>query len=249
MEDAGRLTAYFDSTRFTDEQTLVAVLQPFSNIRYRVEKLPVSDWGGEWKKHFKPLRVSRRLVVRPSWEKYERRRNDKVIVIDPKMAFGTGTHETTQLVLEIIDEHMRMGMRILDVGTGSGILSIASVKCGARSVVAVDVEQESMDNAAENIRRNRVTGKIRCVHGTVHDLKKADRKPYDWILANIQRSVIVDLLGEFGTLLKSRGTLVVSGILAEEDRMMRRAFEDHRFTVEAFRTKGEWTAYQLRKRR
>jgi ribosomal protein L11 methyltransferase len=249
MENDGRMIAYFDPVRFSDEPTLRRVLQPFSSTRYIIEKLPVSDWGREWKKHFKPLRVSRRLVVRPSWEKCEPKRGDKVIVIDPKMAFGTGTHETTQLVLEIIDECLPRGARVLDVGTGSGILAIAAVKLGARSVVAVDVEAESMDNAGENIRRNRVTSKIRCVHGTLAMLKKSDRRPYDWILANIQRSVIVELLEEFHSLLKWRGTLVVSGILTEEDPMMCRAFEDRRFTVDACRTKGEWMAYQLRKKR
>lgn len=249
MENGGRMIAYFDPARFGDEPALHRVLQPFSGNRYTIEKLPVSDWGSEWKKHFKPLRASRRIVIRPSWEKYEPKRGDKVVIIDPKMAFGTGTHETTQLVLEIIDENMSRGVRVLDVGTGSGILAIAAVKFGARSVVAVDVDAESMDNADENIRRNRVASKIRCVHGTMTDLKKSDRRPYDWILANIQRSVIIDLLDEFHPLLKSRGTLIVSGILTEEDAAMRRAFEDHRLTVEAFRKKGEWMAYQLRKKR
>jgi len=246
-EEADRWTAYFDPDQFPDEQSLRDVIQPLGNVPYQISRLPAEDWGEEWRKHFTPIRVSKRFIVRPSWETYSRRVHDKVIIIDPKMAFGTGTHETTQLVLEIIDERMMACARVLDVGTGSGILAIAAAKLNARKVVAVDVETESMDNAAENIRRNRVSKCVRLLHGSVADLTTADRRPYDWILANIQRSAICGMLGDFCKLLKKRGVLVVSGILMEEDRAMQSAFSDHRLRVVEVRTKGEWMAYRLEK--
>ncbi len=247
MEQADGWTAYFDPTRFPNQQSLHDTIRSLSSQPFRISTLPTVDWGEEWKKNFKPVRASRRFVVRPSWETYVRRAKDKVIIIEPKMAFGTGTHETTQLVLQIIDDHMKSGARVLDVGTGSGILAIAAVKLKARSVLALDIEAEAIENAEENIRRNRVGARVRLFHGSVGSLSARDRRPYDWILANLQRSLIENVLSDLFQLLREDGTLVISGILYEEDDVVQEMIRHTGFRIEEARQRGEWMAYRLEK--
>jgi ribosomal protein L11 methyltransferase len=153
------LSDYIKSLREMDFSISDPVLRP----------VPEEDWGLAWKAHFKPTRVGIRFVVKPPWEKWKAAPDDLIIDISPKMAFGTGSHETTRLCMEMLERRLRPGMTVLDVGTGSGILAIAALKLGAASALGLDVEEESVENAAENAGLNGVQDRFEARLGTLDE--------------------------------------------------------------------------------
>lgn len=207
------------------------------------EVIPAEDWEAGWKKHFKPIRVGQRFIIRPSWEKYPVKKGELVLIIDPKMSFGTGTHPTTQLMLRLMERISFRHQKVLDAGTGTGILAIGAVKLGARQVLALDVEQESVDNAKENVRKNHCNGKIRIQQGSFTDIPKHSR--YDAILANIQRSVLESHLDFFSTHLTEEGFVLLSGILKEESSAFAESLKNAGWRILSRRSLKEWTAFLL----
>lgn len=244
VEETSHLTAYFEAAKYPHSGKLAEVLHQATQCRIKINKIPAQDWESEWKKNFKPRKISKRFVVRPSWEKYKKKKNELVLVIDPKMSFGTGTHETTQLVLQLMEHHIKKGY-VLDIGTGTGILAIASAKLGCKKIFAFDVDEHSYDNAVENITRNRCGRRIEVLQGQVRQLSPAWPKKYDMVLANIQKSVILEILDTIRSLLSNDGILLVSGILTVEDESMRQAFANHGLNLIESKQDGEWVAYVL----
>ena len=171
------------------------------------------DWAESWKAFFKPLRVCSNIVIKPAWEPFNPRPDDIVIEIDPGMAFGTGSHPTTVLCLSLIQRYLKQGNAFLDVGTGSGILSIAAARLGARRLVGVDVDETAVAIATVNLKRNGVpTEHCRLVCG--HLLDGIDEE-FDVIAANILTDVILELLPGLPTALKPGGIFICSGIIEE----------------------------------
>lgn len=168
------------------------------------------DWANNWKAYFKPLRVGQRLVVIPSWETYDLQKGDVPIRLDPGMAFGTGTHATTALCLRQLERLVTPGARVLDVGTGSGILAIAARLLGAGHVTAIDTDPVAIQVARENAAKNGV--ELTISHGTIDQLPQ---EPYDLIVANIIASVIVDILPEVASRMAQGAKFLASGIIAE----------------------------------
>lgn len=168
------------------------------------------DWANAWKAYFKPTRVGDRLVVIPSWETYDLAEGDLPLYLDPGMAFGTGTHATTSLCLRWLDKLVQPGSRVLDVGTGSGILGIAAVRLGAGEVVAIDNDPVAVKVARENAEKNGVTMDIRL--GTLDQLEET---PADLVIANIIASVIVAILPDVADRMKEGGRFLASGIISE----------------------------------
>lgn len=196
------------------------------------------DWGEGWKKYFKPVTVGSRFLVRPPWESAPV--PDRLeIIINPALAFGTGTHETTQLVMELMEELAAPGCRVLDSGTGSGVLALAAVKLGAGSVTAFDIDPDALANAAENLALNGAQAKVRLVHGGLADLPP---QQYDLVLANINRHVLVSLIPHFVPFLKKGGSMILSGILIEEHEHLLAALSGAGFDIRQQRRKGEWEA-------
>ncbi len=247
VEEPSGVSAYFESPTFHSEDDIHAVLSEHldPSVAVAITKTPAEDWGTAWKKNFKPIRASRRIVVRPSWETYRKKKNDIVIIIDPKMSFGTGTHESTRLALQLSEKYVARGMRALDIGTGTGILAIAAAKLGARRVYACDVEEPSIQNARENFRRNRCREKMSLKLGSLADMPKSWPRTYPLILANIQRTVIVELLPAMCSKLAPGGMLIVAGLLKEETDIMRMAFQTHRLLERTMLIDGEWAAFAL----
>ncbi|MFQ5710027.1 MAG: 50S ribosomal protein L11 methyltransferase [bacterium] len=173
------------------------------------------DWGAAWKKHFKPIVISDRLVVKPSWETFAAPANAAVIDIDPKQAFGTGSHESTRIALLLLEKYLKTGDQVLDVGTGTGILAIAAVKLGANHAVALDVDAEAATCARENIEQNQVADSVEVITGDLRALSPTSAR-FDLILANLNRRIVLDLLKDFGECLKASGLLVLSGLLKNE---------------------------------
>lgn len=174
------------------------------------------DWAREWKKGLGPRRVTERIVTRPSWAEYEAEPGQIVIDIDPQMAFGTGEHATTRGCLRLLDAALREGDRVLDVGSGSGILSVAAVRLGAEEVVAVEYDADANLNARENLERNGVSGRVRLIEALADAELIAAEGEFDLIVANILSGVIRPLLPAFREALRARGRLIVSGIMQSE---------------------------------
>ena len=202
------------------------------------------DWLAEWKKGYEPIAIGRRLLVCPSWRIDQARNTDRVLIeIDPGMAFGTGTHETTRGCLEMLEKYWEGGS-LLDVGTGTGILAIAAIKLrpGSR-VIGFDVDPEAVEVALENAAINGVTDEIEI---EVNKLGSYTGQEFDLILANLTADVIITLAPEFPQVLKPHGVLIVSGILREQTDDVRAALQSHDFGVIEMKPDGEWVTIALR---
>jgi ribosomal protein L11 methyltransferase len=249
VEEVSGIAAYFKGDAFASEAEISnrIATRMESTLAIDVSRLPAEDWDTEWKKNFKPTRVSRRIVVRPSWESYRKKKDDLVVVIDPQMSFGTGTHESTRLAMRLTEKYLAKGDRVLDVGTGTGILAIASAKLGAGRIFACDIDDYSISNARENFRKNRVEKKISLKLGTVDQLPQSWPKTYTAILANIQRTVILGMMPSLYKRLVPGGILIVAGILNEEASILRQSFTSYGLMETDALIDGEWTAFALRR--
>jgi ribosomal protein L11 methyltransferase len=184
------------------------------------------DWANAWKAHYRPVRVGRRVVVRPPWQDYERTQDEVVVELDPGMAFGTGTHPSTRLGMVGLEEELasRRGVPVFDVGTGSGVLAIAALLLGAERVDAVDIEPVAVRSTRENAERNGVADRLRVEVGTVG----ADgpfRGEYPLVLANIIARVLVELAPGVAAAVAPGGALVLSGVIESREPAVRRAYE------------------------
>jgi len=202
------------------------------------------DWLAEWKKGYEPIAVGRRLLICPSWRRDQARNTDRVVIeIDPGMAFGTGTHETTRGCLEMLEKYWRGGS-LLDVGTGTGILAIAAYKLfpGSR-VTGFDLDPEAIEVALENAAINGVADEIEI---EVNKLGSFHGQGFDVALANLTADVIIPLASEFPQVLKSQGALIVSGILREQGDDVLETLTDQRFDLIESLPDGEWVTMALR---
>lgn len=203
-------------------------------------ELSEQDWADAWKTHFHVHRVGRRLVIKPSWRDYEPEPDDVVIELDPGMAFGTGLHPTTQLCLAALEDYLLPGQRVLDLGTGSGILALAAAKLGAAAVTALDIDPVAVDAARANIAANHLTGGIALAQGT---LPRPEPGPtYGLIVANIIARVIRELAPHLAAALSPSGTLIASGILAERQAEVSSALNEVGLRVFECRQSGDWVA-------
>jgi ribosomal protein L11 methyltransferase len=224
---------------FEDEATAQLALDALGGERARLVFVEGDAWRDEWKRFFKPSRIGSRFVVRPSWEPYEASPDDLVIVIDPGRAFGTGLHETTRLVVRELEGRVAEGDDVLDVGTGSGILSIAALMLGARRALGIDIDADAVaiavENAAVNGLADRFAGSAEPIetHPGTHPL----------VIANIEARVLIPLAHAIGSRVSPGGTLILSGLLAgQEDEV-----ESHYvgFRRVALTREGEWVALTL----
>lgn len=202
------------------------------------------DWASSWKAYYKPTRVTERLVVKPSWDEYSARPGEIIIELDPGMAFGTGTHPTTIMALKFLEEFLKPGFVVYDVGTGSGILAIAAALLGAAEVVAVDSDPVALRVAKENIERNRVKDIVRVEEG---DLLHGFTKEADLIVANIVASVLLRLLPQAAGILKPGGYVILGGILALHKAKMLAALENYGFYLIKQDAQGDWVTLAAKK--
>ncbi|MCK4978824.1 MAG: 50S ribosomal protein L11 methyltransferase [Candidatus Delongbacteria bacterium] len=248
FEDASGLRLFF--SKDNDTEAIIGKLKVFLREKdleglsdIRIENIPETDWREEWKKSYKPIDAGKFIVV-PAWQTVESEKEK--IFIEPKMAFGTGTHETTKLMLEQISKLDLKGKKVFDAGSGSGILSIASVKNGAEIVVAVDIDEESFDNCRENAELNGVAEKI--IVKFTNDKDYAVKNEYDVVLANINRLVLEKLLPNFKKIVKPGGIILLSGILIDDnEKMYKRIQEVEGLKSDGYFEMGEWCCMKLAK--
>ncbi len=203
-----------------------------------------ADWNSAWKQYFHPVRVGRSIVVKPTWEKYEEQEGDLVLELDPGMAFGTGTHHTTCLCLEKLEETVKSGQTVFDVGTGSGILAIAAAQLGAGKVLAIDLDGVAVKVAGENVALNGLDDLITVREG---DLLSAVEGQADLIVANIIASVICDLLPDIPAKLAPGGVFIDGGIIAERLGEVRAAAQASGMAVESIDERANWALVSMRR--
>ncbi|ABZ84989.1 ribosomal protein l11 methyltransferase [Heliomicrobium modesticaldum Ice1] len=232
----------------------LAALQEELSARERSEKWPAhawtmtdlheDDWAHAWKAFFKPEKVGRRVVIRPTWEEYVPKEDDLVISIDPGMAFGTGTHPTTVMCIRALEDYVHAEAHVLDVGTGSGVLSIAAALLGAKRVLAVDNDPVAVATAQENVILNQVD---EIVEVRRNDLLSGLSEQADILVANIIADVIIRLAPQAAALLAPEGIMIASGIIQNRLDDVVAAMTEKGFSIEELISHGEWAAIVARR--
>ena len=203
------------------------------------------DWESAWKQYFKPVHVTDRIVVKPEWEEYSPQEGEIVIEIDPGMAFGTGTHETTSMCINQIEKNLKAGDRVIDIGSGSGILSMAAVLLGAEKATEVDLDPVAVRVALENVELNNLQDKIEILHGNLTDVI---REKADIVVANIMADIILILLEDVREFIKDDGLFISSGIIQEKRAAVEARLLEKNFSIVEVETKGEWCAITAQKK-
>ena len=219
---------------------------PASGVRASidVEGVCEDDWAESWKQYYKPVPLGKITVV-PAWEKYDPREGEIIIRMDPGMAVGTGTHETTRLVIRLMQDELRGGERVLDVGTGSGILSICASKLGAGWCNAYDIDPVAVKVARDNVKSDGCDNITVDVSDLLAGVDLSGGK-YDFCVANIVADIIIRMLPDVRTYLKEGAPLILSGIIGERADEVRRAVVAQGFTVEREITENDWVGMLVR---
>jgi len=183
------------------------------NYKIEVQDIHPQNWQEQWERTIQPIYVGRNIVIHPSWQSIDLSNETIDVIIDPRMSFGTGHHETTQMMIELLEQYIVPGDTILDVGTGSGILAIIAAKMGAASVTGIDNDPDAVNDAIENCRINKLKNVVSIYHGELTD---SITDSFDLVIANIERKTILDLFAQLTTHLKPSGKLLLSGLLDED---------------------------------
>lgn len=194
--------------RLVDEQLI-------RNFSVEEKKLENKNWNAEWEKNIGVIKISERIVIKPTFKNYSPKKNEIVLVIDPKMSFGTGEHQTTKMMIQLIEKYIVPGMRILDVGSGTAILSIASVKLGAEKAIAIDNDELCFINGSENCILNSMGNKIDIRTGEIKDINE---KGFDLIFANIQKNLLFEIADQIKYRLKKNGFVFLSGLFDSDEK-------------------------------
>lgn len=226
---------------FADDAAAESAREELLPLPARVEHVVGDAWRDAYKQYFKVTRLGPRLVIRPSWEPYVTEPTDVVVTVDPGRAFGTGTHESTRLLMASLDARVRGGEQVLDVGCGTGILAICALKLGARDALCIDVDPDAVAVTRENAELNQVAERVRADVTPVEEVPDS----YPLVLANIQASVLVPLAEPIAARVSAGGLLLLSGILVGQESEVLAAYPG--FALEASPVEGEWIALILKK--
>lgn len=229
--------------------SLSQLFPDLEEVRFTTEPVPDHNWGEEWKKYFKPLRVSKNIVIKPTWERYTPAARDIIVEIDPGMAFGTGQHPSTRMCLEAIEDillkdRVADSWRVLDVGMGTGILGISCAKLGAEKVVCVDVDKKAAEIARENVLINHVEDKVTVINCDVHAIHDS----FNLVVANLTAKMLIRLRTHLLSLLEDHGYLIISGIIDQNRNDIEAHFMADQFYLHRMLTEKEWVCYIFRKR-
>jgi len=197
------------------------------------------DWSTSWKKYYKPTKIGKNIVIKPTWEKYESNEDEMIIEMDPGMAFGTGTHETTMMCVQQLEKRISANSTVFDIGCGSGILSIVAAKLGAKKVIGVDFDEVAVNVAKENVIENKVTSSVEIRHGNLMDVVK-DKA--NIVVANIMADIIMILSKDITGFLNKDGLFIASGIILDKIDPVKESLIANGLEVIEVETMGEWSA-------
>lgn len=222
----------------------------FGSLEIKTDSIREEDWANNWKQYYKPFNVGNKLIIKPTWEKVENAGERKILEIDPASSFGTGQHHTTKLVMETLEDVIKGGENVLDLGCGSGILSIAALLLGAKRAVMTDVFLNAVNTASENVKQNGFDKDCYSAYcGNIIDDVKLREKigtGYDVITANIVADVIIKMCPLFRGFLKEKGKLIVSGIITERLDEVKAALSENSITIEKITEEEGWNALLCR---
>jgi len=245
--DGVRVKAYLAETSFlleTVEEIKLAInnLQKFNiDIGHNVvtvQEVDEEDWATAWKKYYHPVKISNRFTIVPTWEDYERVNTDELIIeLDPGMAFGTGTHPTTVMCLQALEKTVQPNSSVIDVGTGSGVLSIGAAKLGASKIHALDLDEVAVKSAIENITLNKVEDIVQVTHGNLLDNVN---EQVDIVVANILAEIIMTFTEDAFSIVKDGGLFITSGIIATKKEDVRESLQQAGFEIEEVMMMEDW---------
>lgn len=219
---------------------------PFKPGTVRLDRVKREDWAESWKRHFKPLAIGRRLLIKPSWSERKPKKGQCVVVLDPGLSFGTGHHPTTAFCLGQLARHCKPGSSCLDAGTGSGLLAIAAAKLGCSIVEAFDFDPDAVRVARVNLRTNGVAQRVRLFRADLTRLSQAPRKRFDIVCANLISTLLVAEKHRIVARVKSGGLVILAGILRSEFDGVRRAYESAGLRMTATQVRNEWQSAAFR---
>jgi len=230
---------------------LQTYLQQLAELQFEVQPDEVKiqiiedqDWNAQWKQTIQPIDIDGKILIKPSWVEISPNSDLKVIEIDPQMIFGTGVHETTQLMLKLLIKHIDSPQKVLDMGTGTGILAIATALLSHAKITAFDIDPLATTTAAQNFNINHVESRINLFCGRIDAIKNIQ---FDLILANINRSIIIFKLALIQNLLKNDGLAIFSGILIEERHILKNSLNHYGLILVEEVQQGEWLGLVVRK--
>jgi len=214
--------------------------------RYEIYVFDLDDrnWNAEWEKNVGVIEVSERIVIKPSFKDYSAEEGQIILEIDPKMSFGTGEHETTRLMLRLLEKYLLPGAEVLDLGSGTAVLSICAAKLGAKKVLAVDNNEWCYVNGLENTKRNNVTDKVEVKLG---ELKDVENKVFDLVLANINKNVLLEIRKDLVDRVSKGGFLILSGILKEDKNDIIDAYSKSGVLNKEIISENEWIGAVFKK--
>lgn len=246
-QDGPTMHLYWPSDRWTADHVaaLRAVLQQFggADAEVLVQSMPDQDWNRQWARSVRPIRIGRRIVIRPSWEQAVLQPQDIEIVLDPKQAFGTGHHATTRMLLEWLEELVHGGESVLDVGAGSGILAMVALRLGAASALEVECDPVAVDCARDYATENGFGNELQLICGTLSDV--SGRSSPHLVLANLDRQTLLLLCDELASYATSGARLLLSGILLDQEQEILEAFSKFGALFAQRREQEGWVALEL----
>lgn len=248
-ENGSCLTAYFKEfdpqkedrlKDFFDRMKRELLIEDFSYTVYTIEQ---KNWNEEWEKTIEPIKVSNTFVIKPSFKNYTQKENEVVLTIDPKMSFGTGYHQSTRLMIRLIEKYIKSGMKVLDIGSGTGVLAIVCAKLGASCVIALDNDEVCIENAIENFERNETVNKCNFIFGEIWDVKEND---FDLVVANINRHILLDIANEIKKRIKPNSITLLSGIIKSDEEIILDNYNSLGFKFIEKISEDEWLGLALK---
>jgi ribosomal protein L11 methyltransferase len=249
-EDYNKLLIFADSDSQVNIKSIKLKLESLvkynllENFSVQENTLNDKNWNEEWEKTINVIPISERIVIKPSFRSYIPKDNEIVLEIDPKMSFGTGEHQTTKLVLKMLEKFVLKGEKVLDVGSGTGILAIAAVKLGAESAIAIDNDEWCFENGIENVKANDCSEKIVIKLAEIADI---DETNFDLITANINKNILLNIADDLTAKLAENGILILSGILKSDKSDILKCYEGKGLTKFGLEEMDEWIALALQR--